>query len=403
MRIALLSYEYPPETGFGGIGSYTWHHARGLAALGHEVHVLAGARTPQPFTTRLEGAVHVHRHWAGDRVMRAADLPGRWGWWWTRQRLQNAWSMAQGLAELRRRHRIDLVEAPECGAEGAALPRGRGDPPLLLRLHSPAQLIMPFYDVRAGDRWACAQVERRGLRRARAVSACSRFVAEATEAAIGLDRPAEVMFNGLDLDWFDACEDDDAVLRRLDLPPDRPVVLFSGRLERRKGVALLGEIAARLLSRHEVSLVLAGDDLFGHLQRDILPALAGRRLRGGLHPVGHRSIAEIRALVRRCSAFLLPSLWENCPYAALEAMAAGRPVVAARQGGMPELIEDGVEGLLATPGDPLAYAEALDTLLGNPARAAALGRAARRAVEQRHAHTHTAAQAVALYTRTLGG
>ena len=44
MRIALLSFEYPPETGFGGIGTYTWHQARALAKLGHEVHVLAGAR-----------------------------------------------------------------------------------------------------------------------------------------------------------------------------------------------------------------------------------------------------------------------------------------------------------------------------------------------------------------------
>lgn len=402
MRIALLSYEYPPETGFGGIGSYTWHHARGLAALGHEVHVLAGARQPQPFSSRMEGPVHVHRHWAGGPAMALAALPGRLGCWWTRQRLQNAWSMARGLDTLRRRHRIDLVEAPECGAEGAALAQGRGAPPLLVRLHSPAQLIMPFYAVRAADRWACARLERRSLQRAAALSACSQFVAEAGSAALALPSRPEVITNGLDLDWFDACEDDGAVLRRLALPEDRPVVLFTGRLERRKGVALLGEIAARLLARHEVSLVLAGDDLFGHLARDIRPALAGRRLRGSLHAVGHRPIGEIRALVRRCSAFLLPSLWENCPYAALEAQAAGRPVVAARQGGMPELISHGVDGLLAAPGDAADFAAALGTVLGDPAQAAALGRAARRAVEQRHRHVHTAALALRQYERVLG-
>ena len=44
MKIGLLSYEYPPDTGFGGIGTYTWYHARALARLGHQVHVLAGAR-----------------------------------------------------------------------------------------------------------------------------------------------------------------------------------------------------------------------------------------------------------------------------------------------------------------------------------------------------------------------
>ena len=43
MKIALLSFEYPPETGFGGIGTYTWYQARALVKLGHQVHVLAGA------------------------------------------------------------------------------------------------------------------------------------------------------------------------------------------------------------------------------------------------------------------------------------------------------------------------------------------------------------------------
>ncbi len=71
MRIGLLSFEYPPETGFGGIGSYTWHHARALAALGHEVHVLAGARQATELRETEHDGVCVHRYWAGDTAMRA--------------------------------------------------------------------------------------------------------------------------------------------------------------------------------------------------------------------------------------------------------------------------------------------------------------------------------------------
>ena len=48
MKIALMSFEYPPETGFGGIGTYTWYQARAMVKLGHEVHVLAGATSPAP-------------------------------------------------------------------------------------------------------------------------------------------------------------------------------------------------------------------------------------------------------------------------------------------------------------------------------------------------------------------
>ena len=52
LKIALLSYEYPPETGFGGIGTYTWYQARALAKLGHEVHVLSGATDPTLLRSR---------------------------------------------------------------------------------------------------------------------------------------------------------------------------------------------------------------------------------------------------------------------------------------------------------------------------------------------------------------
>lgn len=399
MKIALLSFEYPPETGFGGIGSYTWHHARGLARLGHEVHVLTGARQAMPLHTTEQDGVLVHRFWADGLVMRGAASLGGLPWWWTRQRLQNAWSMARGFATLQRQHPFDAVEMPECGGEGAWLTAMNPGLPSVVRLHSPAQLIMPFYDVRPGDMRCCAAIERQALHRARQVTACSAFVADAARAAIGLQQMPTVISNGLDLDWFDAstADDDLAVLDRLGLPRGRPLVLFTGRLERRKGIELCGGIAAELLAKHDVSLVLAGDDLFGHFQRDVLPALAGRTLRGQVVALGHRPAADIRALVRQCAVFLLPSLWENCPYACLEAMAAGRAVVAARQGGMPELIAHGVNGLLATAGDAGSFARHVGALLDNDSQRAALGAAARRTVELHHRHTHIAAQTLRVY------
>ena len=208
-----------------------------------------------------------------------------------------------------------------------------------------------------------------------------------------------VVSNGIDLEWFDAgtVDGDDEVLARLGLPRQRPMVLFTGRLERRKGIALCGGIAAELLARHDVTLVLAGDDLFGHFQRDVLPALAGRKLRGQVLALGHQPAADVRALVRQCTVFLLPSLWENCPYACLEAMAAGRAVVAARQGGMPEIIQHGVNGLLATTGDAGSFAHQVSTLLDDPVQRARLGAQARLTVEQHHRHTHIAALTVPVY------
>lgn len=402
MKIALLSFEYPPETGFGGIGTYTWHHARGLAKLGHEVHVLAGAKSATPLRTEVCDGVTVHRFWADDILMDAFNAFGKMRFWWTRQRLQNAWSMRQGLAALERQHRFDIIEMPECGAEGALVTR-RHDLATVVRLHSPAQLIMPYYDVQPGDIRMCSGIERQALKHAGAITACSRFVGEEVANVIGIRRPMQVITNGLDIEWFDSagCETD--AHSKFGLPRDRAMVLFTGRMENRKGIHLCAEIAAQLLERFDVSLVLAGDDLFGYLKDRILPALAQRRLKGSVYWLGALPNADVRSLVRICDVFLLPSLWENCPYSCLEAMAAGRAVVCADQGGMPELIEDGVNGRLAKAGDASAFVARIEELIEDPVLCARLGRSARATIENRHAHTHVARQALDVYSSAIAG
>lgn len=400
MRIALLSFEYPPDTGFGGIGTYTWHQARGLAALGHEVHILAGAPGPTPMRSTDDAGVHVHRFWADGAVMRGCHALGRFRLWWTRQRLQNALSMLEGLRALHARHRFDVVEMPECGAEGALVTR-RLDIPSVVKLHSPARLIMGTYDVRRLDIEACSAIEQVALRRATALTSCSRFLAHEVADKLGVLRSIDVVTNGLDLGWFDQSAAATDVHARYGIPRRALTILFTGRLERRKGVHLMPVVAARILERHDVALVLAGNDLFGYAQSTLLPALAGRRLRGSIHCLGQLPLGDLRPLVAAADIFLLPSLWENCPYSCLEAMAAGRAIVAARQGGMPEIIRHGESGLLATCDDAESFAEAIEQLVAAPDERARLGRAARASVEANHDHRRVAAQSVTVYRRAI--
>jgi glycosyltransferase involved in cell wall biosynthesis len=91
---------------------------------------------------------------------------------------------------------------------------------------------------------------------------------------------------------------------------------------------------------------------------------------------------DVRPLLAVCDLFLLPSTSESAPVSILEAMAMRLPVVATRVGGVPELVLDGETGLLIPPRDPQALAEAVISLLENPARAGEMGRAGRRRVEQ---------------------
>lgn len=402
MKIALLSFEYPPETGFGGIGTYTWHHARALVALGHEVHVLAGARVPTALRFEDQGGVLVHRFWADGPVMRTLALAGKPRWWWTQQRLQNAWSMFQGLRTLLRKHRFDVLEMPECGAEGALINRSL-DLPTVVRLHSPSALIMPYYDVSPIDTHLCSAIEKHAMKAATALTSCSQFLADETRRCLGVARASRVISNGLDLAWTDREVEFKDVHARHGLPRRAATIVFAGRMERRKGIHLMTDIATALLERHDVNLVLAGDDLFGHVSTDLLPELGRRELRGSVHVLGKLEMADLRALVRTADIVLLPSLWENCPYSCLEAMAAGRAVVAADQGGMPEIIQNGVNGLLATVGQAAAFVACVERLIEDAELRLRLGREARATIERSHDAVRLARDAIAVYQAVQTG
>jgi glycosyltransferase involved in cell wall biosynthesis len=126
-------------------------------------------------------------------------------------------------------------------------------------------------------------------------------------------------------------------------------------------------------------------------------------LKGSIHWVGALGLADVRQLVRAADIFLLPSLWENCPYSCLEAMAAGRAIVCADQGGMPELIQHGVNGLLANPDSSASFADRIEQLINDSELRARLGDNARATIERAHRDTHVARQAVEVYERLAGG
>lgn len=400
MRIGLLSYEYPPETGFGGIGTYTWTQARALARLGHEVHVLAGSRAGAALRRVAADGVTVWRRGAEGPVELAARALAAGGMHWSRNRIENAVAMRDLLREVAEQVELDLVEMPECGAEGLLLdavePGHR-----LVRFHSPAELIQPFYEVPRRDRAVCARLERRALARAGAWTACSRFLAEAAAARFAPPAAIEVVANGVDLEVADA-EIDAAPGAWLEPPAGRRLVLFCGRLERRKGAHLLPAIAAGLAHRADVALAVVGQDLFGMLEGEILPRLAERAPATRVLAPGAQPLARVRAALRAADVVLVPSLWESCPYAVLEAMAAAAPIVAAAAGGVPELVRDGREALLAPVGDAAALAAAVDRLLDDLPLARRLGEGARARVERELSAPRVAERSVAFYRRVLG-
>lgn len=401
MKIALLSYEYPPETGFGGIGTYTWYQARALAKLGHDVHVLAGATDSTALRVHEHEGVRVHRFRATGLNMSCFKQLGKLRWWWTKNRLENAVSMYQGLKMLNDRHKYDIVEMPECGAEGMLI-NNLMSVSTIVRFHSPARLIMPYYDLPRMDVASCSFLEQVGLRSAGSYSSCSRFLAEGVRSELGIRKPIRVIPNGIDIGLFDAAEQVD-FRRKFNLPRDRPIILFSGRMERRKGIHLCKEIVSSICERYEVSFVFAGQDLFKHISDTLLPYWNTKKFRGSVHYLGKLDLASIRSSLRQADVVLLPSLWENCPYSCLEAMAAGRAIVSSDHGGMPELIRHNKNGLLGRNGDPASFIAALERLIEDRPLRERLGSAARQSIEESHTDVEIARISTEYYYECLNG
>jgi glycosyltransferase involved in cell wall biosynthesis len=205
-------------------------------------------------------------------------------------------------------------------------------------------------------------------------------------------RRVEVIHNGIALSAIEAPP------RPTDLPPHAPLLVLVGRLARVKGQHQL-ITALALLEDADAVVVLAGKDIeAGGAYRAALERRAEELgVRERVVFTGYRD--DVRALLAAAAVVVLPSEIEGLPLVVLEAMAAGRPVVATAVGGTPELVAAGETGLLVRPGDAQALAAALDSLLRDPERRERMGAAARHRVERDFSLDATTAKVLAVYAR----
>jgi glycosyltransferase involved in cell wall biosynthesis len=163
--------------------------------------------------------------------------------------------------------------------------------------------------------------------------------------------------------------------------PEDGSVLFAGRLVEVKGVLTLLAAWRASRARRQLRLAIAGD---GPLRPSVERFVAENGLTE-VQMLGSLSRADLDRRMAAATVVVVPSQWyEPFSLVVLEAQARARCVVASATGGIPELVEDGVTGLLVPPADERALAAAIDRAVGDPTLRAALGRAARRAAQERH-------------------
>ena len=372
MRIAFISYEYPPDTGGGGIGTYLINVTQGLAVRGHQVALICGGKE----NSRIKENNFLIRKFAGDQ----REFPSR---------------AANVFSEEHQKSPFDLVEITDYKAWGLEVQRRFSEIPSVVKLHTPSFVIdqlhwqppslsqkirmilgalrrrqnLPVFGFRKGG---IHEMEIETLKRAAGVAATSRAVlARVAEEVPEITKKAEI---------YPYSFQPSSGLLAHPIPGTFGRVTFVGRLEPRKGVL---DLAAAIpeVRRHFPALQ------FRFLGKDMPSGRENRSCAEEIRKKCNRDCQveilppqppeKVHQLYGETDICCFPSHWESFGIVVLEAMAAGRAVIVTQGSGMAEIVEHEKTGILVEPKKPTELAQAICRLAQNPKLRADLGRAAR--------------------------
>lgn len=341
---------------YGGSGAVAADLAGELASRGHEVHVVSYA-TPVRFDPRPG----LYFHEVDVSSYPLFKFP------------PYEMALSSRLSDVALRHGLDLIHAHYAVPHSVAafLAReivGRDKLRVVTTLHGTDITLIGSDD-------AYRPMTRFALMKSDVVTAVSEYLRDETRKVICGDRPIKVIGNFVDAERFHP-RLRGAGRSRFAKPGERLLVHVSN-FRPVKRVTDVVRIFAAVARVHPARLLMVGD---GPDRAAAERAAADLGVASRTTFLG--AVADVERLVADADAFLLPSDGESFGLAALEAMACGVPVVGARAGGLPEVVADGVDGILEPVGAVEAMAARLATLLTSPEAAARFGAAARAKVER---------------------
>lgn len=366
------------HTGAGGSGVVATELGLLMTALGHSVHFVGGA---PPFRLARRCAVHgPYFHQIGSFAYALFDQP------------YPELSAANTLAEVILEQNVQLTHAHYAIPHATAALHAHsitGRAPVVTTLHGTDVTLV-------GAEPAFYHTTRHAIDRSHHVTAVSQFLADQTREVFGTEREIEVIYNFVDSERFrpidnpalraEFAREDEALL--IHVSNFRPVKRVNDVIDTFAGVA--SELPARLL------MVGDGPDRAPALERAARLGIADRVTFLGSFP-------DIETVLGLSDLFLLPSSKESFGLSALEAMSCEVPVVAARAGGIPEVVEQGVSGLLAEVGDTDGLTQAALDILKDRQVRVEMGRVAREEAIRRFHPQSIVPQYLAAYRRTLEG
>jgi glycosyltransferase involved in cell wall biosynthesis len=393
MKIALLVPSWPPGSLPNGIVAYASQLVPALRQLGHEVLLLTTVENGNDHevldlrkfgNSRTIWSRVAHKLWPDHAVYASASA-----------RLTSA------AMHLVSEHGIDVLEVEESFGWSYEV-SGLAILPIVVRLHGPWFLHAHFLGSTDASSIRRQEREGRALRVADYIVSPSAKMLQAVERKYRLDLPAKgVIPNPLAATEESGCWNLDAC--------DTDALLFVGRFDALKGGDLVVRVFAQLASEHaKLRLIFVGPDrgirdMYGRDQSfaQYISSNIPQRIRSRIHFHGELTGQQVAALRPSCFVTVVASQQEMMPYAVLEAMALGCPIVATSVGGIPELIQDRHNGLLVAPNNVESMAQACRALIANPALAARLGHQAWLDCREFYSPGKIAEQTVATYQKAI--
>lgn len=363
MRIALISYEFPPDTGKGGIGTYVKQIAAALSSLSWDVHVFAGSYSPG-YSQQKEGYwVHTIQ----------CSTPHDF-----------AYKVVDEFDNYHTIEKFDLIESAEINGNALIIKKKYPELPLVVRLHAPNYLVenlktryLPFL---AKLRFVLGSIRRfkfdMGYWRTynKNNDADYNFI----ELANYITAPSQPMKQWVVKHWGISpykIRVIPNIFSPSDLLLDIPVlkncpykrVVFFGRLNVLKGLVNATKVMNKILQKYpDWQFRVIGDDGNGPAAGTSMRAFMKEKLYAVINRVEFLDGMVYEALpeaIADCEIVLLPSLFESFSYTCAEAMAAGKAVVGSQNGGMRDLIKNDESGLLTDPENSEAIYKAVKKLI----------------------------------------
>ena len=383
-RIAFITYEYPPDTGKGGIGTYSIQISELLAANQFDVHVFAGS-----FSDKVDEEINkVNVHWV--KCTCVGDFNT---------------NVVECFSKIHEAENFDCIESPEINANAQFIKDKFSNLPLIVKIHAPNYLVeslkkeyLPF--------WNKARFTLGALKRGKLdLGYWKQYNKKADidyKFALQADHiiaPTAIMKNWIVDNWGFSPEKIKVVSNPVAINPafqnHQPQIsfkkiLFYGRLNVLKGMVTITK-AMKIILHDNPSWqwIVIGDDGPGPDSSTTMKAWMQFQLSGVLDKVVFLpglDYNEIPVYLRKSDIVVIPSLFESFSYVCAEAMTAGKAIVGSSQTGIESLLDNGVSGFLAHPLKTKEWISSIQKLIDSPALINSMGANASIAIQQRVAN-----------------